>query len=81
MPLLNTSGKRIRVLRVAAGLNQAQLAERIGIAQNTLSVIETDQRKVSVDQALELARALNTTAAYLLCLTNTLDPEVACVPA
>ena len=34
-------GERIRKMRKAAGFNQAELAERLGIAQSTLSGYET----------------------------------------
>lgn len=75
MFLLNTSGKRIRTLRVAAGLNQTQLADHIGIAQNTLSVIENDRIRLSVDLAKKLAEPLNTNPQYLLMLTDEYTPE------
>lgn len=79
--LLNTPGKRIRILRMAVGLNQAQLAERIGAGQNTVSAWEKGARPVSAEVALRLAKELNTTAAFILCLTDVYEPEVACVPA
>ncbi len=81
MPLLNTTGKRIRILRIAVELDQRQLADRVGVTQSTISMLENDQRQLQVEVARLLAAELNTTAAYLLCLVNTPDPEAACVPA
>ena len=40
------SGKRIRELRKQFGLTQEELAERLGVALNTISRIEIGQRSV-----------------------------------
>jgi transcriptional regulator with XRE-family HTH domain len=37
-----TQGKQIRIMRTVRGLNQGELAEKIGMAQVTLSYIEND---------------------------------------
>ena len=44
--------------RKAAGLSQAQLAERAGINQAYVSQMETGKRAITADQAAALARAL-----------------------
>ncbi len=51
-------GPRLRQLRIEAGLTQAQLAERAGVADATLSRIERNRLNPSVRLARELARAL-----------------------
>lgn len=51
-------GSRIRLLRKAAGMNQAQLAEASGVEINTISRYETGSSSPSVEQLLSLAAAL-----------------------
>lgn len=59
-------GTRVKLLRQLAGLNQQELAHRVGIAQPSLSEIEankTDEIKASTLMAL--AEALKVTPEYL----------------
>lgn len=51
-------GPRLRQLRIEAGLTQAQLADRAGVADATLSRIERNRLNPSLKLAGELARAL-----------------------
>lgn len=48
------SGKRIKALRKEHGLTQEQLAEQLGVAANTIARIETGNRGISIDLAIEL---------------------------
>lgn len=53
-------GKRVRALRLTAGLTQAELAESSGISERTVSDLERGQRaKVYPATARQLARALS----------------------
>jgi len=54
-------GKRIKELRKKRGYSQEQLAEKLGIAQNTLSKIETGENFLTADTLENLARVLNVT--------------------
>ena len=72
---LKTSGSRIKILRIAAELKQSELAERVGVAQNSISMYEGDKYQLSTELAIKLAAALNTSPAYLLCLTADPEPE------
>ena len=56
----------IRNLRKQLGLTQEELAERLGVALNTISRIEIGQRGVSIDLALELAVHFNSTLDYII---------------
>lgn len=69
---LETSGKRIKVLRTAADLKQSELAEMVGLGQVAISMYENDKWQLRTDMAIKMAAALNTTPAYLLCLP---EPE------
>lgn len=64
--LQQTVAERIRALRVAAGLTQEQLAERVGIGPQYMSRLERARRVPSLDMIVELAAALNTTPSALL---------------
>lgn len=51
-------GARLAAARDAAGFSQADLAERLGIAQQTLAHYETGRSRVSVGMLLEMSRVL-----------------------
>lgn len=50
-------GKRVRGARCYAGLNQAELAEMIGMGRGTLWKIEQGNRKARDGELWEIARA------------------------
>ena len=52
--------------RLAAGLTQADLAERLGEYQSLVARLESGQRRVDVVEFLELARALEFDAANVI---------------
>jgi transcriptional regulator with XRE-family HTH domain len=54
-----TFGARLQRLRSAAGLTQAQLAERAGIPLTTLRNWEHDRREPMASALFKLANALN----------------------
>lgn len=56
---------RVRQLRMALNMTQAQLAKRSGIPQSTIAHIENGRNK-SVTKLIELAQALETTPEYLM---------------
>ncbi|MFN3465521.1 MAG: helix-turn-helix transcriptional regulator [Terricaulis sp.] len=51
-------GARLAEARDAHGLSQAELAHRLGIAQQTLAHYETGRSRVSVAMLLEMSRIL-----------------------
>ncbi len=59
------SGKRIKALRKEHGLTQEQLAEQLGVAANTIARIETGNRGISIDLAIELVVRFDTTLDYI----------------
>lgn len=59
-------GERLNALREAAGLSQAQLAEKLGIAQRSYSQWERRPVALRHDQLVALAAALEVTLAELL---------------
>ena len=59
-------GRRVREFRKAAGLTQEQLSEKVDIAPQYLSRLETGRRTPSLDTIVALAEALDTTPAALI---------------
>jgi 6-pyruvoyltetrahydropterin/6-carboxytetrahydropterin synthase len=57
-------GGQIRAARLAAGLTQTELAERIGWPQSHLSAVERGIRGVGIDVLCRLADALEVECAY-----------------
>lgn len=53
--------KRLRSLRLAAGLTVAEVARRSRISDGTIYKIETQDRNLSLGYAVKLARALGVT--------------------
>lgn len=74
--LIDTAGKRIKVLRIIVGIDQTQLAERSGFAQGHISMLETGERNVTENVAHRLAPILNTNPSYLLLQTDDPNPEI-----
>lgn len=61
-----TFGNRLKALRKSKGLNQTQLAEKIGVSLLTLFRWEKDERSPRVDEIKALSKALGVTEADLL---------------
>ena len=57
---------QLRSLRKRLGLTQAELGERLGVAQARIGKIERNPGAVSVDQLLEIIRALDVSAVLKL---------------
>ena len=59
-------GANLASARIAAGLSQSEMAERMEIPQSTYCGYETGTRKVPLSQIIALAAALNTTPDALI---------------
>ena len=66
-------GKRIKTLRKKKRMSQEELANQIGISQNTVARWEREELIPRGTSVSKVARALNTTSTYLLGETN--DPS------
>lgn len=64
------TGQRIKELRNESGLSQKDLADKIGVAQNTVAQYEKGTAKTSLEVLVNLAVVLKTTADYLLGLED-----------
>ncbi len=76
---MNTASKRLKKLRIKAGLNQSQLARKVGVTRAAASRWEQgDIESILARNALSVATALKTDVQYLFtgrCNTNPLDVE------
>lgn len=59
-------GKNIRRLRLARNLSQAALAERVGISEKAMGVIERAGASIDVDRLANIAAALQCDVADLV---------------
>lgn len=51
-------GKQIRNLRTKRGLSMEQLAEKVGVTFSLIGQIERETRPVSINLAVDIAKAL-----------------------
>lgn len=87
LPFLNTSGKRIRILRNDLGYSQPELVEvlqkqGVTVSQSALSRYERDETDVGGNVVAAMARLFGVSTDYLLLLTDipsikdeSLDPD------
>ncbi|MFN3282508.1 MAG: helix-turn-helix domain-containing protein, partial [Tabrizicola sp.] len=66
MPLSALTGSKLRDLRLAQGLRQAEVAQRAGISASYLNLIEHNRRKVTPEVMERLADALQIDRAALV---------------
>lgn len=67
-------GKRIRLARKAKGLNQGELANKLGVSLDTISRWETEKRQPRSDDLANLSQVLNISIAYLMGIWDTMEP-------
>ncbi len=72
-----TSGKALKIYRELQGLTQAELAEKTGLKQATISSLEHNRIVIGVDRAKVLARALKVHPAVLAFADWDMNLEVA----
>ena len=64
--------ERACALRKAAGLNQQELGEVLGLTQTAISAIESGKRGTSIEKLVMLAEYFHVSTDYLLGITD--DP-------
>ncbi len=70
-----TFGEKLKELREQAGLSQAELAEKAGTAQKTISFWEMDKREPSAGNVQKLCAALGISCEVLMQATFPDSPE------
>ena len=59
-------GARVRMIREALGINQEELAKRVGLQRTSIVNFEAGRQRVPMHDVESLARALGTTPKNLL---------------
>ena len=62
--------ERIRALRITKGINQIQLANKLGVTKQSISNWENDNILPSVDMLVKLAAFFSVSTDFLLGLDN-----------
>ena len=73
--MLTKIGKRIKATRLSRGITQEQLAEKVNLSLTSISRLENGKAMVSIEKLFNIATALNTDLAILLCdyITSSAD--------
>ena len=58
-------GQTIKILRIASGYKQKDLAEKVGVRAHYLSLVESGKRDPSLNVVRAIANALNVPVSYL----------------
>ena len=72
---METIGERIKMLRETKKMTQVRLGLELGVAQETISGYEIGRIEPSNDILIKLVNCLNTSADYLLCITENISPS------
>jgi transcriptional regulator with XRE-family HTH domain len=59
-------GQNTRAARIKAGLTQAQLAERTGLTQQYVSLVEADHQNITIDTMAAIARVIGRDVSALI---------------
>ncbi|MFP5116115.1 helix-turn-helix domain-containing protein [Bacillaceae bacterium C204] len=66
--------QRLKELRKAAGMNQSELGEKIGVAKSTIAGYEKGFRKPKIKVLNQLAEIFYTSTDYILGITDVKTP-------
>lgn len=61
---------RIKELRAARGMDQAQLAELVGVRRETIGRLENGQYNPSLKLAMDIAKVFGLTIEEIFCFTE-----------
>ena len=61
---------RIKELRVARGMDQAQLAELVGVRRETIGRLENGQYNPSLKLAMDIVKVFGLTVEEIFCFTE-----------
>ena len=67
-------GGKIKKLRIANGLSQEDLSEKLNVQRSTISQIENNQRQLSIDELVKLSKIFNVSVESLLGIAT--EPEI-----
>ena len=56
---LKAFGRRVKEMRIERDLTQSELAEKVGLSNNFIGMVERGERNTSVDKIFKLAKAFD----------------------
>lgn len=71
--LIKTMGKRMRLMRIEKEWTQAELAEKVGLTQGSITFYETGQRAIQFHIAIKMANLFGVSLDYLLGVSDVKD--------
>ena len=71
---MNIVGQRLRAARALRGFNQAQLAAKLALTREAISMVERGRSRMRVDKLATAARTLDVSTDYLHGLTEDASP-------
>lgn len=69
-------GQILKHIRIHKGISQKEMAEKLGISTNYLSLIESEKKEPSQDKIADFAKALNTSKEALLLASTDAPSEL-----
>ncbi len=66
--------KRLREIRIEKGYTQEEIADYLGFTRPTYTAYESGRRKPDNDTLAKIARFLNVSTDYLLCISDIKHP-------
>ena len=63
---LKAFGRRVKELRIERDLTQSELAEKVGLSNNFIGMVERGERNTSVDKIFKLAKAFDIKLAQFI---------------
>lgn len=69
-------GSILKLIRTNKGLSQKQMADRLGISQNYLSLIEGNKKEPASDKIGHFAKALHISKEAILLASTDVPPEL-----
>lgn len=73
-PVHGAVGTELRRVRLACGLTQQEVANRVGVHRTYLNQVEAGSRNVSLGILAKLARVLGTSLSSVVGVADDLDP-------
>lgn len=76
MGAMDAFARQLKELREMSGLNQAQLAEKLGVSRGSISFYENGDRIPDIEFLYRMSRYFSVSADWLLGLTNLSTPDM-----
>ena len=71
-------GKKLKNLRIKAGLTQERLAHKLGVSPSSIGMYEQGRRKLDSETLPKICKELNTSSDYVLGMDDESEPKDVC---